>query len=64
MSGKLQLDDLRIVWQNENFIDNSCNEMVTPKVQEENRWVTTRSGSRLTVQVIPVVIPLKVYHFG
>lgn len=43
-----KLDNLRIVWETEGFINRSYNEVVTAK-QLAERWASTRNGSRWRV---------------
>ncbi|XP_062887003.1 uncharacterized protein LOC134336606 [Mobula hypostoma] len=57
-----QLDDLRLIRENEAVIDESYREVVTPRLSEAGRWVTVKGGkakvSRQVVQSTPVAIPL------
>ncbi|XP_059499497.1 uncharacterized protein LOC132207556 [Stegostoma tigrinum] len=57
---ELELDELRIIREAEGVIERSYRELVTPKAQDEDRWVTVRGrkGDRQTVQRSPVGIPL------
>lgn len=56
---QLQLDNLSIIWETEGLIGRSYSEVIKPKVQAENRWVTTRIGSRQRVQESPLDIHLE-----
>lgn len=51
----MEMDDLRIVWVNESFIDMSYSKVVMPKIQDESRRVSTRKRSRQRVQVTSVL---------
>ena len=39
-----ELDDLRIIRENEEFIDSSFREAVMPKAQSTGNWVTVKRG--------------------
>jgi len=57
-----ELDDLRLIRENEMYIDSSFRDVVTPKQQSTGNWVTVRRGNGTVKgqaeQVSPVDIPL------
>ena len=57
-----ELDDLRLIRENEMYIDSSFRDVVTPKQQSTGNWVTVRRGNGTVEgqaeQVSPVDIPL------
>ena len=55
---ELQLDDLRLVRENEEVIDRSYRQVVTPGPQEAGKWVTIRKGKSQEIENTPVAVPL------
>ena len=57
-----QLDDFRLIRENEAVIDESYREVVSPRLPEAGRWVTVRGRKAKVngqvVQSTPVAIPL------
>lgn len=41
-----QLDDLGAIRENESFLDKTYSEVITPRIQEEQKWVTVRKRSK------------------
>ena len=56
---ELQLEDIRLVRENEGVIDRRYRQVVTLGPQEAGKWVTVRKGKCQVVESTPVVLPLK-----
>ena len=56
-----QLEDLRLVRENEEVIDRSYREVVTPRPREADKWVTVRKGKgqRQGLESTPVAVHLE-----
>ena len=55
---ELQLEDLRLVRENEEVIDRSYQQVVTPGPREADKWVTARKGKARVIESTPVDVPL------
>ena len=58
---ELQLEDLRLVRENEEVIDKSYRQVVTPGPRED-KWVTARKGKARVIESTPVDVPLHNKH--